>query len=75
VTRRGVITRLWSTGEGVREAAGPWTVRAASLAAKGEVEDIQLEISLPMIESGGGAAIAQIESELPDVSALGLDER
>ena len=57
----------------MRDAAGPWTVKAASFAAKGVAEDIQLEISLPMIESG--AAIAQIESELPDVSALGLDER
>ena len=34
-------------------AEGPWTVKATSWAAKGEAEDIELEISLPMLEEEG----------------------
>jgi hypothetical protein len=44
---------LSSKGDTLRDAAGPWTVKAYSMAgsAAGEHAEVELEISLPMIEN------------------------
>ena len=44
---------LKSKGDTVRDAAGPWTVKAASKAGSqaGEEVEVEVEISLPMLES------------------------
>ena len=44
---------LKSKGDAVRDAAGPWTVKAHTMAgsAAGESAEVEVEISLPMIEN------------------------
>ncbi len=45
---------LKSSGDTVRDAKGPWTVKCASAAASenGETADVELEISLPALTTG-----------------------
>lgn len=49
---------LKSIGDNVRDAAGPWTVKAKSSAGSqaGEEVDIEVEISLPSLDGAGEAA-------------------
>ena len=44
---------LKSKGETVRDAAGPWTVKAQTMAGStaGESAEVELQISLPMVEN------------------------
>lgn len=52
---------LKSKGDAVRDAAGPWTVKAETMAgsAEGEHADVELEICLPpIIENSDDAAYA-----------------
>jgi hypothetical protein len=45
---------LKSSGDTVRDAKGPWTVKCASAAGSenGETADVELEISLPALTTG-----------------------